>query len=99
MADGSKIISGLQDAIAHAHGDGSRARVSTVTVPKQIDVRAIRHRLGMSQEEFALRFGFPISTVRNWEQGQRNPAGPSRVLLLLIERMPEKVQEVLRDVA
>ena len=96
MSKKSKVLSGLEDALAHARGDPSRARESTVTVPKEIDVRAIRHGLGMSQEEFALAFGFSVWTIRNWEQGQRRPEGPSRVLLLLIKKMPDQVREALR---
>jgi putative transcriptional regulator len=99
MASGAKIISGLEDALAHARGQSSRARVSEVAVPKQMDVAGIRRNLGMSQEEFALCFGFSVGTVRNWEQGHRHPDGPSRVLLLLIQRIPDEVKEALRNAA
>jgi putative transcriptional regulator len=95
MAGGTKIITGLDDALAHARGDASRARVSKVSVPRQIDVKAIRQRLNMSQREFARCFGFPVGTLRNWEQGHRTPEGPSRVLLTLIERIPDHVRHAL----
>ena len=91
-----KIIAGLRDAVAYSHGDGSRAVASAVAVPRSIDVRAIRKKLGMSQETFALRFGFSLGTLRNWEQGHRQPDGPSRVLLTLIDRIPDEVQEALK---
>jgi putative transcriptional regulator len=96
MAGGTKIVAGLKDAIAYSRGDMSRARVSSVSVSRHIDVRAIRRQLKMSQEEFALRFGFSVATLRNWEQGHRHPEGPARVLLTLIERIPEQVKEALR---
>lgn len=92
----NKIIAGLHDAVAFARGDSSRARESAVAVPREIDVRAIRQKLGMSQEMFALRFGFSLGTVRNWEQGHRQPEGPSRVLLTLIDRIPDEVQHALQ---
>jgi putative transcriptional regulator len=95
MANGSRIIAGLRDMLAHSRGDASAGRVVVVNVPKTVDVRHIRHRLGMTQGEFALCFGFAIGTVRNWEQGRRYPDGSDRVLLTLIERAPEFVQKTL----
>jgi len=49
MANGSKIIAGLRDMVAYAHGDEAAARVSTVNVPKEVDVRGIRRRLKMTR--------------------------------------------------
>ncbi len=65
-------------------------------VPKRIDVRAIRTRLGMTQEEFAGRFGFSVNTLRHWEQGKRQPEGATRAYLLVIDRAPRAVQKALR---
>jgi putative transcriptional regulator len=95
MANGSKIIAGLRDMVAYAHGDEAAARVSTVNVPKEVDVRGIRRRLKMTQTEFALRFGFTVCTIRNWEQGRRYPSGSDRVFLTLISKDPETVQRLL----
>jgi putative transcriptional regulator len=47
----------------------------------------------MTQEEFAGRFG---KTLRHWEQGKRQPEGPTRAYLLVIERAPKAVQKALR---
>lgn len=96
MAGGTKIVTGLRDAIAFSRGDASRGHLSKVSVSRHIDVRAICQRLLMSQQEFALRFGFSVATLRNWEQGHRNPEGPARVLLTLIQRIPDQVTEALR---
>jgi DNA-binding transcriptional regulator YiaG len=60
-----------------------------VTAP--IDVRALRLRLGMSQSCFAHRFGFPLRTLRRWENGHETPQRPALVLLNLIERNPQVV--------
>lgn len=95
MAGDRKVIAGLEDVLAHARGDPSRAHLSTVQVPREVNVRAVRQGLGMSQEEFALCFGFSLGTLRNWEQGIRRPDGPARVLLTLIERIPDEVREAL----
>jgi putative transcriptional regulator len=52
----------------------ARAR-RVVPAPLPDDVRAIRQRLGLSQEQFAARFGFSVETIRNYEQGHRRPTG------------------------
>lgn len=92
---GRKIITGLHEAIAHARGDHSVARVRVVRVPEQVDVKAIRQQLNMSQSEFARRFGFSVDALQNWEQGRRFPDSTARVLLRVIERHPEVVEDAL----
>lgn len=89
------IRRGLQDALAYAEGkvDVSAYRVH---VPEQIDVKAIRAKLDMTQEEFAGRFGFSVNTLRHWEQGSRQPEGPTRAYLLVIDRAPKAVQKALQ---
>ena len=67
-----------------------------VHIPPEIDVRAIRGRLGLTQKEFAIRFGFSVNTLRHWEQGRRVPEGPTRAYLVVIGREPEAVQRALR---
>jgi putative transcriptional regulator len=64
-----------------------------------IDVKAIRTKLNMTQEEFAWRFGFSINTLRHWEQGHRVPEGPTRAYLMVIDRNPKAVQKALRAAA
>lgn len=63
----------------------------------RIDVRELRLSLGMSQPEFALRFGMPLSTLRQWEQGRRYPDGAARTLLLVIKHYPEMVCQAIKD--
>lgn len=92
---GRKIIDGLGEAIAHTRGDHSVARVRIVRVPEQVDVRAIRQQLNMSQREFARRFGFGLDALQNWEQGRRFPDSTARVLLKVIEHHPESVEDAL----
>lgn len=95
MAKKSKIIAGLKDAVRFSRGDRTRGVVHTVYVPHPLDVRAIRQRQGLSQKAFAAKYGFPISTLRNWEQGHRAPSGASRTLLLVIEKQPQAVEAAL----
>lgn len=62
---------------------------------RPVDVKALRSRLGISQEDFAGRYGLDVATVRNWEQGRTKPEGPAAALLQLIDRDPDKVSELL----
>ncbi len=89
------IRRGLEDALAYARGDKTRGRATVVHVPKRVDVKAIRARLGLSQASFAARFGFRVGTIRDWEQNRRQPEGPARVLLTVIDREPEAVERAL----
>jgi putative transcriptional regulator len=86
------ISRGLNEAIAHAKGN--KVAVKTYT-PETVDVSALRQRMGMTQEQFAARFGFSVSTLRHWERGVRSPHGASLVLLNIIQRAPDAVQAAL----
>jgi putative transcriptional regulator len=59
------------------------------------DVKHLRQKLGLSQEQFAQRFGFSVETIRNYEQGHRKPNGPARVLLRVIAAEPDAVTRAL----
>jgi putative transcriptional regulator len=59
------------------------------------DVRALRLRLGLSQEEFAARFGFTVDAIRQYESHRRTPTGPARTLLRVIAREPDAVIRAL----
>lgn len=94
----SKVVDstrrGLEEAVAFAQGRAD-AKSYRVHVPADVDVKAIRARLAMTQEEFAGRFGFSVNTLRHWEQGVRQPDGPARAYLLVIDRAPKAVQKAL----
>ena len=89
------IRKGLEHAIRYAKGDAAKAAYR-VHVPAHVNVKAIRTKLGMTQQTFAARFGFSINTLRHWEQGKREPEGPTRAYLLVIDRAPQVVQKALR---
>jgi putative transcriptional regulator len=59
-------------------------------------VRVIRRALGLSQEEFAARFHIPVGTLRDWEQGRKDPDAAARAYLVVIGRNPTAVAEALR---
>src|SRR5713226_6423233 len=92
---GTRIRKGLEQAISYAKGRASRSAYR-VHVPAHVDVREIRSKLGLTQQAFAARFGFSVNTLRHWEQGKREPEGPTRAYLLVIDRAPQAVQRALR---
>jgi len=92
---GQSIIQGLKEAIAWGKGENDNVRVTLVHVPK-VDVRKVRLKMGLSQAQFATKFGFPPATLRNWEQGRSQPDAPTRVLLAVIAKHPEAVEDVLQ---
>src|SRR5271165_5433471 len=92
---GSEIVEALQNAVAYAKGYHSKGRAHRVLVPPRINVKQVRSKLGLSQSDFAETFGINAATLRNWEQGRRQPDGPARVLLTIIDREPAAVQRVL----
>lgn len=108
MIDWAKVDATSEpDVIRHAREDRTttpsdrewrkmtqEGRVSLVP-PAKVDVRAVREKLRLSQSEFAARFGFTAAAVRQWEQGRRQPHGPARVLLTIIDREPNAVRRAL----
>ena len=58
-------------------------------------VKIIRRALGISQEDFAARYHIPIGTLRDWEQGRKDPDAAARAYLIVIGRDPEAVRKAL----
>ena len=57
--------------------------------------KIIRRALGISQEEFAMRYHIPLGTLRDWEQGRVEPDQAARAYLTVIAREPQTVQRAL----
>jgi putative transcriptional regulator len=74
-------------------GNGRPRRATTDTV----DVRAIRGMTGLSQAKFAELLDIEVATLRNWEQGRREPTGPARALLRAIRNNPVEVIKALSE--
>lgn len=91
---GKEIINGLEEIKAWRLG-GTKLRTTTVELPRAVEVPAIRRELGLSQEQFAGLMGVSVATLRNWEQGRREPQGPARSLLLVASREPAAVLKAL----
>ncbi|MFD1625518.1 helix-turn-helix domain-containing protein [Azospirillum griseum] len=67
--------------------------------PPPVDIPALRERMGLTQREFATRFGFELGNLRNWEQERSPQDTATRLFLHVIARHPEVVDEVVDKVA
>jgi putative transcriptional regulator len=76
-------------------GENENVRVTLIDV-REVDVREVRIKMALSQAQFATKFGLPPATLRNWEQGRARPDAPTRVLLAVIAKHPEALEDVLR---
>ena len=83
----------LEEVLAHRQGTQVLSCRSIDIIPS--DIRAIRQKQRLSQEDFARLFGVCLRTLQQWEQGRRHPQGPARILLKVIEHNPSVVQEAL----
>ncbi len=70
--------------------DAELARMRRVPNPREI-----RTRLNLTQEQFAKRFHLRLGTIRDWEQGKKEPDSAARALLRVIDREPEAVDRAL----
>jgi putative transcriptional regulator len=95
--DFESLLASVAEARALARGEQvPRLRVHHFPA---IDIAAIRKKTGATQDLFARQIGVSIATLRNWEQGRRQPEGPARVLLSMLARDPGIVVRVLGEAA
>ncbi|MBK2045708.1 MULTISPECIES: NadS family protein [Francisellaceae] len=89
------IKDGLLEAIEHSKGNEKvNARLTKFD---DIDIKALRHKLNLSQQEFAEKFYINLRTLQNWEQKIKSPTGASLVLLKVIEKNPLAVEQALHN--
>jgi putative transcriptional regulator len=86
------LLKSVKQAGTIQRGERKPSRVATF---RPEAVKAVRARLGQTQEQFALMIGVSVATLRNWEQGRRNPDGPALALLRVAARNPEAVAAAL----
>jgi putative transcriptional regulator len=92
---GRELIQSLKQAAEHAQS--GKVRGMRVTAVEVQDVKAIRRALRMSQDEFATVYRIPLATLKNWEQGRRQPDAPAAAYLRAIKRRPKEVMEAVGD--
>jgi len=60
-----------------------------------VSIKQIRAKVGLSQPKFAALLHVDVGTLRNWEQGRREPTGPAKALLTAIKNDPAHVLKAL----
>ena len=86
------LVQSLKEAGAIARGEAPASRRFTVTPP---DVKVVRERMGLSQNEFARLMRVSVKTLQNWEQRRRNPTGPAAALLKIVLTAPDVALKTL----
>ena len=91
-----QMMDGLNDVEAFLAGEQEGFKAY---VPQEVDVKAIRNRLGMTQAKFSDTFGFSLDAIKHWEGGRRTPEAPARTLLTVIDKNPAAVLTALNSAA
>lgn len=94
MADATTASAG-QPAPEEQRIIGERHIEETMKIRPVPRVKTVRRSLGLTQEEFAARYGIPLGTLRDWEQGRTEPDQPARAYIRVIACNPEWVSRAL----
>ena len=70
---------------------GEAARITKIKLPQAAEAR---HRMGISQQDFASLLGVSIRTLQDWEQGRREPTGAARTLIRVAEQHPRVLKKL-----
>jgi putative transcriptional regulator len=92
---GQRLIAAAKEARGIARGEIEPARMY---IPADIDVRAIRRAVGLTQDDFAAEFGFSVTQIRDWEQGRSRPLDAARAYLMMIEHQPKIIRRLLSEI-
>jgi len=87
-----ELLESVREAKAIMRGEKQPSRVFIYDEP---DVKAVRDRFKLSQPKFAGLLGISVGTLRNWEQGRRQPEGAARVLLLVAAKYHEAILDTV----
>ncbi len=91
---GKRLITAMKEVVAHVEGKVALP-MRYIEIPEDVDVKAIRSRLGLSQAEFSRRYAVSQRSLQEWEQGRRRPDGAVRAYLTVIDRNPKAVAAAL----
>jgi putative transcriptional regulator len=95
LTDEQITAAALADPDAQPIPLGSDKELAKLGLHRLVNVKKLRERLGLTQEAFAATYRIPVGTLRDWEQGRKNPDAPARAYLLVIQKNPEVVAEWL----
>ncbi|MBW1784276.1 MAG: helix-turn-helix domain-containing protein [Deltaproteobacteria bacterium] len=89
-----KLVASIKEAGEIKAGRKEPSRVFEIKPP---EIKTVREKLNVSQNEFALMIGVSVRTLQNWEQGRRKPEGPAKALLRIASRNPGAVLDALHS--
>lgn len=105
-AFGQRLIESAREAVQIERGEVKPARLTRYTAaeakveppPQYVSdgIKGIRDRMALSQPVFAAALNVSPETVRAWEQGKREPDGPTLRLLEVAEQHPEVLLKKVR---
>lgn len=87
-----KLVASVKEAGEIKSGYRAPSRVFEIKPP---EIKTVREKLNVSQNEFALMIGVSVRTLQNWEQGRRKPEGPAKALLRIASKNPSAVLDAL----
>jgi putative transcriptional regulator len=90
--DFEKLVASIKEAGEIKAGHKEPSRVYEIKPP---EIKTVREKLHVSQNDFALMIGVSVRTLQNWEQGRRKPEGPAKALLRVASRNPNAVFDAL----
>ncbi len=91
---GKRVIAAMTEVVGQVEGRVALP-VPYVDVPEEVDVKAIRSKLGLSQANFSRRYAVSPRSLQEWEQERRRPGGAVRAYLTVIDRNPESLENAL----
>lgn len=95
---GNDILEAAEQMLAHSRGQ-LELSVEVFVVPDRVNVKQIRRKLELSQSQFAGRYGLPLRSLQQWEQGRQKPDTTVRAYLTVIQHDPEAVRKALARTA
>lgn len=83
------------EELLQAIRDIKSGKVGRTSVVEISPVSEARHKLDLSQVEFAKLLGVSLRTLQEWEQGRRQPSGAAKSLIAIAIKRPEILKEIL----
>ncbi len=88
------LVASVKEGGEILRGEKEPARTSPYD---RLNIKRIREKYDLTQEQFAAMLGISVRTLRNWEQGRRVPEGPAMVLLRVADKHPQAVLDAVRS--
>lgn len=89
-----KLVASIKEAGEIKAGRKAPSRMYEIKPP---EIKTVRDKLNVSQNDFALMIGVSVRTLQNWEQGRRSPEGPAKALLRIAAKNPSAVLDALHS--